>query len=424
MAASHQAAAVDAPGVSLVTNAPFQFDAPNPRCSTALCTSLKELIDGAQSSIDFALYGLQGQKAVLQSLIDAKRRGVVIRGVVDGDVDGRSSYRDTHLLRQHLGAVRDDRRTDLETMRRHKARYDGRRGKGRGCEAPRDRLGPVQCFEGKGYASREKIRFKGELMHNKFFIIDRRRVWTGSANVSDTGTGGYNANIAAVINSPEVAAFYTAEFEQMFVDGKYHRAKTRFRKQDIQVNVNGENLSLYFSPQSYTVKRGVLPLLHSARESIDVAVFFLTHNGIAKALAAARKRGVAVRVILDATGAANAYSKHDYLREHGVRLKVESWGGKMHMKSAVIDGRDVIVGSMNWTKAGATKNDENTVIIRNAPDKAAQMLAFFDALWASIPDKWLHSDPLPESKDSGTSCSDGIDNDFDRVKDRAQPSCR
>ena len=51
-------------------------------------------------------------------------------------------------------------------------------------------------------------------MHNKFFIIDRQYIWTGSANISDTGTGGYNANVIASINSNYLAKHYLIEFEQ------------------------------------------------------------------------------------------------------------------------------------------------------------------------------------------------------------------
>ena len=40
--------------------------------------------------------------------------------------------------------------------------------------------------------------YQRSIMHNKFFVVDRRWVWTGSANLSDSGTGGYNANIVAV----------------------------------------------------------------------------------------------------------------------------------------------------------------------------------------------------------------------------------
>ena len=96
-------------------------------------------------------------------------------------------------------------------------------------------------------------------------------------------------------------------------------------------------------------------------------------HGISKALVDAKERGVKVRVILDATAATNGYSKHNYLRENGIDVKVESWGGKMHMKAAVFDKKHVVVGSMNWTKAGEKKNDENTIIIKNSPKHANQL---------------------------------------------------
>ena len=96
-------------------------------------------------------------------------------------------------------------------------------------------------------------------------------------------------------------------------------------------------VSLFFSPQGYAVTKGILPLINEAKDTIDVSIFFLTHNKISKALVAAKDRGVKVRVILDATAATNGYSKHNYLRENGIDVKVESWGGKMHMKAAVID---------------------------------------------------------------------------------------
>ena len=67
-------------------------------------------------------------------------------------------------------------------------------------------------------------------MHNKFFIIDKRFIWTGSANISDTGVGGYNANIVGVLDSIYFARFYTQEFEQMYTLGDHHRQKNQLKK--------------------------------------------------------------------------------------------------------------------------------------------------------------------------------------------------
>jgi len=260
-------------------------------------------------------------------------------------------------------------------------------------------------------------------MHNKFFIVDGRYVWTGSANISDTGIGGYNANIVVFAESEFLSRYYTLEFEQMFIDGEYHRRKSKLKKQDISTIIDGSEVSLFFSPQGYAVDRGIIPLIQQSKDTIDVAIFFLTHKNITKELVNARKRGVKVRIILDATAATNGYSKHNYLREKGIDVKVESWGGKMHMKSAVIDKKNIIVGSMNWTGAGESKNDENTIIIQNSSKLGVQLSSFFQELWTSIPEKWLRHDPLPESIDSGTSCYDLIDNDFDGIKDSSEKEC-
>lgn len=39
-----------------------------------------------------------------------------------------------------------------------------------------------------------------------FFIINNKIVWTGSTNISDSGTGGYNANIAILIENEKFAS--------------------------------------------------------------------------------------------------------------------------------------------------------------------------------------------------------------------------
>ena len=93
------------------------------------------------------------------------------------------------------------------------------------------------------------------------------------------------------------------------------------------------------------------------------------------------------------------------------------------MKAAVFDNKHVIVGSMNWTLAGERSNDENTIIIKNSPKHANLLSSFFNSMWESIPEKWLTKDPLPESIDSGSSCYDLIDNDFDDIIDRNEREC-
>jgi len=411
--------------IRLLLNAPRGVG-PDTRCDTEVCRALVELIDRADKTLDFAVYGVRGQPAVVEALKRAQARGVLVRGVVDRDAEGANYYADTDAVVAQLGDVRDDGEVD---RRRAEAAARARPYTPR-CAPPAGFLGPVQCLAydlGPGgcllaaHSSREPIEGGAAIMHDKFFVIDGRWVWTGSTNVSDTGTGGYNANLVTVIDSRRVAAAYVRELDQMYERGRFHGDK-RSAGPPLEVELGDARIELMFSPQDSPIRERVRPLVKGARERIDVAVFFLTHKHLTADLIAAHLRGVEVRVILDATAAANGFTKHELLRAAGIPVKVETWGGKMHMKSAVIDGETVITGSMNWTSAGDDTNDENVVIVHSEA-MAAQYSAFFDQLWADIDDRWLTANPDPESRDSGTACSDGIDNDYDGLADAEDPGC-
>ena len=408
-----------ADSLKIITNSPIDKIGPSSECNEDICYSLLELIDNSNSSIEFAIYGVRGQPEILDALKSAKDRGVEIRGVLDKDVNNERYYRDTHKLEKIFKEkIRDDFNYDLETKKILSKKKYSENNK---CQRPKDTNGPLQCFEGKGYASKNPFPFKGDIMHNKFFIIDDQYVWTGSANISDTGIGGYNANNVVVLDSKFFAKYYLEEFEQLY-SGKFHRRKAIARHKDISKKIDSANISLVFSPKGYAMEK-IFPIIKDAKQSIDIPIFFLTHNAVSKELVKAHNRGVAVRVIIDATGASNGYSKHQYLRDNGIKVKVENWGGKMHMKTAIIDQMHIIIGSMNWTKNGVTKNDENTLIIKNAPAKALQLSKFFNEMWLSIPDKWLDEDAKAESQDSINSCTDKIDNDFDKLIDNKDIKC-
>jgi phosphatidylserine/phosphatidylglycerophosphate/cardiolipin synthase-like enzyme len=409
--------------VELVLHDPTGRGAPADACDAPICASLLRLIEGARGSIGFAFYGFREQTALLEAMKAAEARGVEVRGVVDRDVTGATYYESTDAWIAALGPMGSDLEVDRATAA-HQRTWVGRDR----CPRPAGAQGPLQCSAFTvgdrcallAEASADPIEFRGDIMHDKFVVVDHRYVWTGSANASDSCTGGYNANAAVVVDSPIVARWYESELAQMEA-GRFHRAK---EAQAPMRAILGPDLALevQFSPQHHPIERAVLPAIRAATRSIDVAVFFLTHTGIAQALIDAAQRGVKVRVLLDATGAANEYSKHPVLRAAGIPVKVEDLGGKMHAKSAVIDGEVVIAGSMNWTGAGDEDNDENTLILRSHR-LASEYQAWFDRLWAEIPDRWLTARPDPESRDSGTACSDGVDNDFDGKVDREDPGC-
>jgi phosphatidylserine/phosphatidylglycerophosphate/cardiolipin synthase-like enzyme len=116
-------------------------------CDVELCTSLLELIEGAQTSIDFAIYGLRGQPRILAALEAAKGRGVKIRGIVDRDVAGANYYSDTDAMVRALGDVRDDRKVDAALEREQKQNDRANKFEAEpSCPRPDGFQGFVQCL--------------------------------------------------------------------------------------------------------------------------------------------------------------------------------------------------------------------------------------------------------------------------------------
>jgi phosphatidylserine/phosphatidylglycerophosphate/cardiolipin synthase-like enzyme len=292
--------------------------------------------------------------------------------------------------------------------------------------------GDVVCDVGPGF---------GSIMHDKFFVFDAERVWTGSTNISDTELGGeYNSDVAALIDSPELASIYGSEFEQMF-GGKFHKHKVDDTLHVLPEFADGTLLESYFSPSDHATKNAVLPLIDNATVSLEIAMFFFTDAAIADALIAAQARGVQVRMVLDASGAANASSKHPQLCAAGIEVKIENWGGKSHSKWAVADASlpdsaTVLFGSMNWTASGDQQNDENTLVVRNSAF-AAQFHAEFARQWADLAQVPVCTRVGVESAQSSVcgapndcsgscssgACCDGIDNDHDGRIDLQEEAC-
>ena len=342
---------------------------PSEKVNTSFGKELLTMIKEAEKEISFAIYGLRGQDEILLELINAQRRGVVIRGVVDSDSNDENYYTDTHLLYKNFNIVSDHNRYN---------------------------------------------------MHNKFFIIDSKIVWSGSSNISNTGTGGYNANNAIVIKSKVIANIYLQEFKQMFYGKKFQKQKQKITYENIKTK--DSEISIYFSPKSNTYNNGIKKLIKNAQRYVYVPIFYLTHKGLAYELISAKNRGVEVKIILDATAAGNKYSAHRLLQKEGIQVKVENFGGKMHTKSIIVDDEYIVSGSMNFTKAGNVKNDENTIIVKNT-NLAREYRDYFLALWLLIPDSFLYKTPYPESIESLNSCLDGIDNDFNKYIDTQDKRC-
>ncbi len=374
-----------------------EFKNPSKDVRTDAGKALIDAINGAEKTIDFAFYGLSGQNEILEALVNAQKRGIVVRGIVDKNIENKNDYSGTEYSIQKLGenVVKTDYKAEVEKLNKIKNKeidfkYDF---------------------------------FKGHIMHNKFCIIDDEIVWTGTVNISSTGTGGFNENNACIVRSSKFANIFKKEFEQMYVKELFHENKFPIYSKK-GINIENKNIQIYFSPNKYIINTVILPEIEKAQDYIYLSMFLITDSKIVRSLIEAFERGVEIKMIIDAHHALQPYSKHEVLRKAGIKVKVENWAGKMHAKTVIIDDKTIISGSANWTYSAFKYNDENLLIFRNAPKEVKFLKKEFEQSWKSIPNKWLYANPKPEGRDSKDSCSDGVDNDHNGLFDEEDPACK
>ncbi len=110
----------------------------------------------------------------------------------------------------------------------------------------------------------------------------------------------------------------------------------------------------------------VLGLVNSAQKSIELEVYVFTNPRVADALIEAHKRGVEVRVIMEErVDSESGKALFGRLKEAGVGTK---WANQAsftltHSKFMVLDGKKVLVGSMNFSGAALLTNREAGIIL-------------------------------------------------------------
>jgi phosphatidylserine/phosphatidylglycerophosphate/cardiolipin synthase-like enzyme len=122
----------------------------------------------------------------------------------------------------------------------------------------------------------------------------------------------------------------------------------------------------------------VLSTIGSARRELRLAAYSFSSRKVMYALAAARRRGVDVRLVLDSKGASRTSIK--FLRDNGISFRTCLAYKIMHNKFVVIDGAIVQTGSFNYTRAAALDNAENVLVLRSPP-LAATYLQEWSRLW-------------------------------------------
>ncbi len=143
-------------------------------------------------------------------------------------------------------------------------------------------------------------------------------------------------------------------------------------------------IEIAFSPNGGATEL-VVRTIESAKSSVRVAAYSFTSAPIAKALVAAKARGVDVRVVVDKSNATARYTAATFLANQGVSVRLDYQYAIMHNKFVVADGDTVEEGSFNFTAAAESKNAENVMVLHDAAI-AGRYAAEWERLWAESED--------------------------------------
>jgi phosphatidylserine/phosphatidylglycerophosphate/cardiolipin synthase-like enzyme len=286
---------------------------------------LVEAIKAARQSVDVAAYSLSLNN-VRNALIDAHQRGVAVRVVMESENMDRSDPQ--KLIEAGVPLVGDRR-------------------------------------EG--------------LMHNKFIVIDRSEVWTGSMNFTDSGAYEDNNNLVR-IRSTQLAENYTTEFEEMFLDDVYGPEQGAATP-NVTVRINETRLDNYFSPDDGTARR-ITELLNNSNESIFFLAYSFTNDEFGQILIQKAGEGLDVKGVMDEEQmSSNQGTEFDPLSQAGIDVRLDGNPGLLHHKVFIIDEKVVILGSYNFSRNAETTNDENSLIIFN-PEIAKLYLQEFQRIYS------------------------------------------
>ena len=287
-----------------------------------------DLINGATNSIEFLQLEMHDDRAVQAieaALAAAVRRGVKVRGMLDDGVDFNAAAVARLLA---LGA-----------------------------EA--------------------KLDTPDKMLHSKLVVVDGRIVLLGSTNWTGNSMGNNNESNVR-LDDPVLADYFTRYVAAVWADSAAEPDLPAIASGPVKTVVNRQ----YF-PE-------VMDLFHSATQRIRVVMYGINYspkyaggkvNQLVEALAAARRRGVDVAVVMDLSDYNATLNKvngpaKEFLAAAGVAVFDDPLKTTTHAKVIVAD-EAVVIGSANWGKDALERRNETCVAIRD-PAVAAYFAAYFE----------------------------------------------
>lgn len=301
-----------------------------------------ELVDNSKSTIDMAVMGFT-YTPLIDALVRADDRGVKIRMVGDAGHLTNSGYQ--RFYQEHIQVVAGN---------------------------------------------------LAHIMHDKFMVVDSRFVFAGTANWSQSDLL-QNHNNFLIMDSPYVAADFTAEFEQMH-NGVFGNEKIEIDN-GRSYTLGDTTVEVWFTPNEDALGR-IIEYVNDAQESLAFTIFAFTKDQIGSAFVQAHERGVDVSGVIDQSQLHSNGQYHEVYRllTNGIPVRMDgndnsilpgdyqAGGGRLHSKTMLIDldGENpvVITGSFNWSSSATLSNDEFLLVLKG-PRVGQLYKTYFGQLWGN-----------------------------------------
>ncbi|NBV49660.1 DUF1669 domain-containing protein [bacterium] len=149
--------------------------------------------------------------------------------------------------------------------------------------------------------------------------------------------------------------------------------------QPLQGDLSSDSaITTCFSPDEKCDEQ-LISFIRSAKKSIDIAIFSLTHPQIVHEILMASRR-IPVRVLVDRRQSKERHSLVSTLIKAQVPARSGYQRGIMHHKFVIVDKDKLETGSFNFTHGASFKNQENQIYIWKS-EVVSQYQSRFDKMW-------------------------------------------
>jgi len=319
------------------------FSDPNPpdQVNNGIDRFVTPVLKDAKKTIDVTSFDLN-LPSVVNALVDAKKRGVAVRMVVDEE-------NGTQTLKASDSPSGEEEDT-------------------------------LKTFADAGIPVVDGGRSNG-LMHNKMIIVDGATLFMGSWNMSYNDTFRNDNNLLKVTDKTLIAN-YQAKFNELFVDKRFG-TKAKVGAQTQQLTIDGTPVANYFSPVDNVIDK-LVARVNGARHSIKFMAFTYTQKDLANAMIARSRAGLEVEGVIENRGASQGAAPSLYCANIPAKLDGNKY--TMHHKVIIIDDQTVVTGSFNFTQSADDANDDNVLII-DSPAVATLYSQEFDKVYGMAKDQ-------------------------------------